>query len=285
MTPLRQRMIEDMRLRNLSPHTIESYVLNVKALARYFGKSPDLLGLDDVRAYLVYLREERRVAPGTVTQAHCAIRFLFRVTLGREWPDELLPFPKRQQKLPIVLSVEEIEAFFAAVTDLRHRAILMTIYAAGLRVSEATNLRITDIDSKRMVLRVEQGKGRKDRYVMLSEVLLETLRTYWKHERPTEWLFPSRLIAGPISREAVLDACVKAGERAGLSKHVTPRTLRHCFATHLLEDGANVRIIQFLLGHRSLSTTARYTHVSRESICAVRSPLDKLAAAREPERR
>lgn len=283
MTPLRQRMLDDMRVRNFSPHTLRAYVHAIAGYARHFGTSPDLLGIEDARTYLLFLIHERHVSPSTLGLAHCALRFFYRVTLGRQWPAELLPLPKRQDKLPIILSLSEVEVLFAAVRHIKHRAILMTIYATGLRVSEACHLRVTDIDSQRMVVRVHQGKNRKDRYVMLSEVLLDALRAYWKAERPKVWLFPNPRRDEPMSIDSVHNMCVRSAERAGLAKRVTPQTLRHCFATHLLEAGANIRIIQLLLGHRSLHTTARYTHVSRESICAVTSPLDRLGRAQPSE--
>jgi site-specific recombinase XerD len=284
MTPLRQRMLDDMRVRNFSPGTQQGYIRCVAAFAMHFGQSPDLLGPEQVRAYLLYLLDERHLSPGSLTQFHSALRFFYRVTLGRDWPVTMPPMPKPQRKLPVILSLDELETFFASLRTIKQRAIMMTIYAAGLRVSEACHLRVSDIDSRRMVIRVEQGKGRRDRFVMLSPVLLDVLRTYWKVQRPTSWLFPNRTASGPVSREGVHEACCVAVRRAGLSKAVTPRLLRHCFATHLLESGTNIRIIQLLLGHRSLQTTARYTHVSRDSVCAVASPLDRIAGASRADR-
>jgi site-specific recombinase XerD len=270
-------MLEDMRVRNLAANTQRVYVEQVARFAAYFGASPETLGPEHVRGYQVYLVDEKRVATSTLIQATAALRFLYKVTLRREWAIEQIPVPKRERRLPIVLSSQEVLSLLKAVETIKHRAVVMTIYAGGLRVSEATRLRISDIDSKRMVIRVEQGKGRKDRYVMLSPVLLEALRAYWLAERPTDWLFPGSVAGEPISPHTVFEACRRGARKAGLSKTVSPRILRHSFATHLLEAGANIRIIQELLGHRSLRTTARYTHVSRDVVCAVESPLDRLA--------
>lgn len=278
MTPLRQRMIEDMQVRNLSPGTIGVYVAQVAAFAKHFGTSPDQLGPDDIRAYQLYLINERQVSSSTLKTAVCALRFLYRVTLGKDWAVRMIPFPKQGRTLPVVLSPSEVLQLLEAVSDLKMCAFLMTAYAAGLRTAEVAALRVTDIDSKRMLIRVEQGKGRKDRYVMLSPTLLEFLRAYWRQTRPTSWLFPGKSPNQPVCTRSVLRACRRAGVKAGLTKPVSVRVLRHSFATHLLEAGANVRVIQALLGHRSLNTTARYTHVSGEALRAVSSPLDLLAS-------
>lgn len=285
MTPLRQRMIEDMRLRNLSANTERLYVRQVARFARFFGKSPELLGLEDVHSYQVYLSQQKSASWSTLNQAVSALRFLYHITLGKEWRLEYIPLPRKAQTLPIVLSQEEICRFFENVPNLKHRAILMTAYATGLRVSEVASLRVTDIDSHRMMIRVRLGKGQKDRYVMLSPHLLELLRAYWKLARPKEWLFPGRPPTRPITRERIYQVCIKASLAAGLTKRAHVRALRHSFATHLLEGGANIRVIQILLGHRSLRTTARYTHVSRDTICSTSSPLDLLPKAVEEIRK
>jgi integrase/recombinase XerD len=198
------------------------------------------------------------------------------VTLKRDWSDEDFPLPKKPFRLPVVLSLEEITAFFESVASLKHRTILMTAYAAGLRVSEVVHLKVTDIDSKRMVIRVNQGKNRKDRYVMLSPRLLEILRLYWQDAHPKEWLFPGNIPGRPITRHAVGDACELARKRSGIPKPVTPHSLRHAFATHLLETGTDVRRIQLLMGHRSLATTSRYLKVATSTVCATTSPFDLL---------
>jgi integrase/recombinase XerD len=276
MTPLRQRMIEDMRLRNYAPLTVKVYVERVAAFAKHFGKSPERLGAADVRAYLLYLVQEKHASWSYYDQALAALRFLYGTTLGKKWVLDDLASPRKQRKLPVVLSPDEVAQFFEAIDSLKHRAILMTAYAAGLRVSEVVSLRIDDIDSRRMVIRIRQAKGRKDRYVMLSPRLLAILREYWKAARPTQFLFPGDVPDRPITPRTVQKACRGAQEAAGLGKCVRVHTLRHSFATHLLEAGTNIRIIQILLGHRSLRTTAVYTHVSTAALEATRSPLDRL---------
>ena len=258
MTPLRQRMIEDMRVRNLSANTQRLYVDRVAKFAQYFRKSPELLGPEDVRTYQVYLIHQKRASSSMLQQTVCALRFLYRNTLGKEWALPYIPAPRRERKLPVVLSQEEVSRFFDNLPNLKHRALIMTAYATGMRVSEVVSLRAADIDSDRMMIRVEQGKGRKDRYVMLSPNLLELLRTYWKVARPADWLFPGQRSGTHLGAKRVLQVCIKAGAAAGLTKRVTVRALRHSFATHLLDAGANIRVIQILLGHRSLRTTARY---------------------------
>ena len=258
MTPLRQRMTEDMEIRNLSHNTQLSYLQQVSSLAKYFQRSPETLGPEEIRAYQVHVTTERKLAPASLCIIASALRFLYKVTLKREWVDTEIPLPKKPFKLPMILSREEVAHFLDSIASLKHRTILMTAYAAGLRISEVTHLKITDIDSQRMMIRVEQGKSRKDRYVMLSPQLLEILRTYWKSTRPTEWLFPGDIPGRPISKDAVEQACQKAHRVSGIKKPITPHSLRHGFATHLLESGTDVRRIQLLMGHRSLATTARY---------------------------
>jgi site-specific recombinase XerD len=276
MTPLRRRMIEDMRLRNLAPRTIETYVDRVADFARFFGTSSEHLGPDHIRAYLLHLVEQKRVSFSYLNQARSALRFLYRVTLGREWVDDRVGCAKVPRRLPVVLSLDEVAQFFAAVGNLKHRALLMTAYAAGLRLSEVVALRVEDIDSRRMVLRVRQGKGRKDREVMLSPRLLEVLRRYWLAFRPRGYLFPSRDPDRPISHSAVQRICKAALRASGLKKRISPHSLRHSFATHLLEAGTDVRTIQVLLGHSELRTTARYTHISAARLHGTSSPLDRL---------
>jgi integrase/recombinase XerD len=281
MTPLRQRMIEDMQVRNLAPVTQKNYVDAVARFARHFGKSPEVLGPDEIRAYQQHL-VSRGICWSTFNISICALRFLYRVTLQREWIIPHLPYPRQPRKLPIILSQAEVEQFFGAIPNLKHRAALMTAYAAGLRVSEVVALKVIDIDSKRMVIRVEQGKGRKDRYVMLSPRLLRILRTYWKVVRAKDWLFPGREPHGHLSVRSLQKACCDARINSGLKKPVTMHTLRHCFATHLLERGTDLRTIQLLLGHRSLSTTARYLKVATSSVCSTTSPFDLLDSPSTP---
>jgi integrase/recombinase XerD len=276
MTPLRQRMTEAMQIRNLTANTQSAYLQQIAALAKFYHQSPDLLGSEQVQAYQLYLTNERKLAPGSLCTIAAALRFLYYVTLKRDWALEDIPIPKKPLKLPVILSREEVARFLDCVGSVKHHALLSTAYAAGLRVSEATHLRVTDIDSQRMVIRIEQGKGQKDRYVMLSPRLLEVLRRYWKRVRPTQWLFPGEIPGRPITRTAVGLACEKARCLAGIDKPITPHSLRHAFATHLLESGADVRKIQLLLGHRSLATTSHYLKVATSTVCATASPFDLL---------
>jgi len=277
MTILRRRMTDDMKVRNLSSHTQASYLQQVTQFACYFGKSPDLLGPEDIRIYQIYLTNEKKLAPASIHVAIAALRFFYKVTLKKDWIfREILPLPKKPQKLPLILSPEEVRHFLGCVKGLKHRVILTSCYAAGLRISETVHLKPAAIDSKRMVIRVEQGKGQKDRYVMLSAKLLKILRDYWKATRPKEWLFPGGYPGRPITTDAVELACTKAHQLSGLTKPVTPHSLRHAFAVHLLESGTDVRTIQLLLGHRSLATTARYLRIATTKVCATSSPLDLL---------
>jgi len=285
MTPLRRRMIDDMTLRNFTPKTIQAYVRCVARFARYFHCSPERLGPEHVRAYLLHLRQERNASMSYYNQTRCALRFFYRVTLGRDdVPASIVP-ARQPHTLPVVLSGDEVARLFAAIGNLKHLAILMTTYAAGLRVSEVARLRVEDIDSQRMVIHVRQGKGQKDRYVMLSPRLLEILRNYWKAVRPRGYLFPGTAPDQPIAVNSVHKACARAAGYAQLGKHVTVHTLRHSFATHLLEAGTDLRTIQVLLGHRSFNTTARYVHVATASLASTRSPLDRLDLNKRRDRR
>jgi integrase/recombinase XerD len=286
MTSLRQRMIEDMQVRNLSVLTQASYVQQVSLFARHFNKSPELLGPEQIRAYQVYLINEKKLATGSIAVPVAALRFLYKVTLKKNWSvEDIIPAPKKPQKLPIVLSPEEVVQFLGSVASRKHRAILTTCYAAGLRVSEAVALTLPSIDSKRMVLRVEQGKGQKDRYVMLSPKLLDFLRDWWRVKKPKHWLFPSCRQNQHISRYAVERACQKAHRICKIPQPITPHSLRHAFAVHLLESGTDVRTIQLLLGHRSLATTAKYLRIATSKVCCTSSPLDLLPhpVSTEPE--
>ena len=277
MTVLRQRMTEDMQVRNLSPHTQASYLQQVSLFARHFGKSPDALGPEHIRTYQIYLTNEKKLAPNSIHTAVAALRFLYKVTLKRDWTfGEVIPLPKKPQKLPVVLSAEEVAHFLGCVDCRKHRVILTICYAAGLRISGSRSQKGTAIDSRRMVIRVEQGKGRKDRYVMLSSKLLDILRAYWKAVHPKSWMFPGSHTDQPITKDAVEAACQKAHRLSGLSKPVTPHSLRHAFAVHLLESGADLRTIQLLLGHRSLATTAKYLRIATSKVCATPSPLELL---------
>jgi integrase/recombinase XerD len=274
MTLLRQRMVEDMQVRNLAPHTQATYILHVSLFARHFRKSPELLGPEEIRDYQLYLTNQRKLAPSSIVVTTAALRFLYNVTLKRGWNLEAsIPAPKQPKKLPIVLSRAEVLHFLGCVKDIKHQAILTTCYAAGLRISEAVRLKTSSLDNQRMVIRVAQGKGRKDRYVMLSPKLLDTLREYWWIVRPKEWLFPG-YFGRPITTHAVERACRTARLRAGIAKPISPHSLRHAFAVHLLEAGTDLRTIQLLLGHRSLSTTARYLQIAAATVCAATSPFD-----------
>jgi integrase/recombinase XerD len=274
ISPLRRRMIDDMMIRNLSPATQQSYLYAVAKFSRHFGRSPDRLDLEEVRAYQLHLIAQQR-SWSHINQTVCALRFFYGVTLG--WTDALerIVAAREPQKLPVVLSAAEIVRFLEAVPGLRNRAALTTAYAAGLRIGEVARLATGAIDSHRMLIRIEHSKGGKDRYVMLSPQLLQILRAYWRLARPGRWLFPGR--AGePVSVATLQEACRVAARRAELSKPVTVHTLRHSFATHLLEAGTDIRIIQVLLGHARLSTTARYTQVATTLIADTTSPLDRL---------
>ncbi len=282
MTHLRQRMIEDMKIRNLAHNTQLTYLQQIISYAEHFNCSPEALGLEEIRAYQLYLTETRKLSPSSISIATGALRFLYKITLKRDWALDEIPMPKRPFKLPVILSREEVMAFLDSIDNLKHRAILMTAYAAGLRVSEAIHLKVTDIDSQRMMLHIDQGKGRKDRYVMLSPRLLDVFRAYWKVFRPTLWLFTGDVADQPITRGAVELACQKAHRQSGISKPITPHSLRHAFATHLLESGTDLRTIQLLLGHRSLSTTSRYLKVATSTVCATTSPFDYLPKIEPP---
>ena len=284
MTPLRQRMTEDMRVRNLAPNTQTSYVQQVSLFARHFNKSPELLGPEEIRTYQLYLTDEKKLAPSSILIAVAALRFVYKVSLKKGWTvEDVIPAPKKPEKLPVVLSPEEVLQFLDCVGSIKHRAILTTCYAAGLRISEAIHLKPIDIDKQRMVIRVEQGKGQKDRYVMLSPKLLEILRNYWRAARPPgEWIFEGDIAGQPINRSSVELACQKARQRSGIRKPITPHSFRHAFAVHLLESGTDIRTIQLLLGHRSLATTARYLRIATSKVCSTSSPLDLLPRPVEP---
>jgi len=275
ISPLRRRMVEDMTVRNLSPATQRSYLYAVAKFSRFFGKLPERLDLEDVRTYQVHLASQG-IAWATLNQTVAALRFFYGVTLGRPEIPERIAYAREPRRLPVVLSADEVVRFLEAVPSLKSRTALTTAYAAGLRVSEVVALKVADIDSGRMLIRVEQGKGGKNRYVMLSAQLLAILRTYWRLAKPRHWLFPGRDEERPIDQTVLHAACRSACEAAGLTKHVTVHTLRHSFATHLLESGADIRIIQVLLGHTNISTATRYAQVAASTIQGTASPLDRL---------
>jgi site-specific recombinase XerD len=276
MTPLRQRYRQDLQLRNYASKTQQVYEECVSLFARHFGKSPELLGPEQIRTYQLYLAHEKQASWSRFNQTVCALRFLYRHTLHKDWIIQHIPFPRKESRLPQVLSLEEVSQFLEAIPQLKYRMLLTTIYATGLRASEALHLEVADIDSPRMSIRVRQGKGHKDRYALLSPKLLVLLREYWKAVRPTRWLFPSSAPDRPVSLDSLQEAVRRARRASGLTKRLTAHTLRHSFATHLLESGTNIRVIQVLLGHNSLRTTARYTHVTTAALASTLSPLDSL---------
>ncbi len=277
MTPLRQRMTDDLKLRNYSANTVESYLRAVRKFAEFHGRSPDELGPEQVRQFLLYLVEERRVAWGTYNVHLCATPFLYNVTLERDTLLKGIPCPKEQKRLPVVLTYKEVTQFFNACRNFKHQTMFLCAYAGGLRISEIANLQINDIDRGRDIIHIRQAKGGRDRLVPLSPRLLVVLREYWKQYRPEAWLFFGESKDRPITRGCISRACVKVREQAGLSKHVTMHTFRHSFATHLLESGSDIRTIQELLGHKDVSTTMIYTHVLNRPGVVVKSPLDSLA--------
>ncbi len=283
MTPLRQRLIEKLRLKNYSVRTQQAYVAAVAHFARHFGRSPDQLGAAEIHQWQLHLRDVRQCSWSGYNIAMCGLRFFYREVLEREELIPRLAYMRREKTLPVVPSPEEVRRFLDAVEDDRCRMLLSIAYACGLRLLEAIRLEVSDIDSERMVVHVRLGKGKKDRYVTLSPVLLEMLRAYWRQYRPQRLLFPSPKDPGkPLNATTIQKQCQRICVKAGLGKKLTPRTLRHAFATHLLENGTNIRVVQTLLGHRSVKTTETYTHVSTEAIAAVVSPLDRLPEKRRP---
>jgi integrase/recombinase XerD len=281
VTPLRQRMLEELQRRNYSPATTRGYILAVKQLAEYFGKSPEQLGAEEVRQFQLHLLNEKKLAPGTVEMRMSALRFLYKKTLKRRdlAYDDLI-FPKKPRKLPVVLSPEEVTRMIEAARNLMHRTILLVLYATGIRRTEASLLKVIDVDSERMVIHVRQGKGSRDRDVPMTPKLLEALRDYWRWKRPKVYLFPStsghRGVDGPISDKTVWYACKEAAARAGITKKIGPHTLRHSFATHLMEAGTDLRTIQLLMGHAHLEHTTVYLHLSHRHLHAAINPLDQI---------
>jgi integrase/recombinase XerD len=274
-TPLRQRMIEDMSIRQFGERTQQGYVRVVADFARFLGRSPDQAQPEDLRRYQLHLATDG-ATPAKMNAAVSALRFFFKITLGRQGYGERLATVRKEDRLPEVLSPEEVALLLHCAPSLKHKAALSVAYGCGLRVSEITHLKVGDIDSARMLIRVEQGKGRKDRYVMLAPDLLEMLRRWWRSARPMGWLFPGRDPGQPITTRQLDRVCKAAARTAGLDKPVSMHTLRHSFATHLLERKTDVRVIQALLGHKKLDTTARYTRVAIKTLGAVKSPLSLL---------
>lgn len=282
MGVFREAMDEAMLLRGLAPRTRKTYLHWVRRLVQFCRVIPDRLTSEQVRSFLLYLTQERKLSFSTFNQALNATRFFFLEVLKRPFVIEGLHYQKPERRLPVVMSGEEVSRLLAAAESLRDRALLEMAYATGMRLGEVTHLLVRDIDSGRMVIRIDQGKGRKDRYVMLSASLLRTLREYWRTSKPRLYLFPGLGGKKPLCDSGAQKAFNRARDRAGIKKRVSFHTLRHSFATHLLEDGVNVRRIQALLGHRSLETTERYTHVAENYLNQMRSPLDRLRSQEAP---
>jgi len=279
LSSLRQKMIEDLRVRNYSPRTLDTYVRCVAAFAKHFGRSPSDLGAEHVRQWQVHLVEGKKASASARNQHAAALRFLYSVTLEQKIPFEQIPYARPGKKLPVVPSPTELGRLFAAVANLKHRTVLFTLYAAGLRLSEGLSLRIADIDGQRGLIRVRAGKGNKDRYTILSPTLLEAQRAYWRAYRPKGWLFPGQEAREPLTANTIQRVCIRAREKAGITKPISAHTLRHSFATHLLESGTDLRTIQQLLGHTSLSTTSIYLHVAVAALQRTERTTDLLARA------
>jgi integrase/recombinase XerD len=276
MSELRNKMKTDLELRGYSPITVKYYIREVSRFAKHFNKSPELLGEDEIREYLHYCITEKQLSEGTVNYTHSALKFFYTKTLGRNWNMEKLARMKEGRKLPAVLSQSEVKAIFNATDNLKHKAILMTIYGAGLRVSEAANLKISDIDSKNMQIFIRQDKGKKDRYSLLSKNNLDILREYWKRYKPTEYLFPGKNNNNPVSVRTIQKIFEHSAQKAGIKKEASVHTLKHSFATHLLEAGTDICYIQRLLGHTNINTTTIYLHLRRMDLMSIKSPLETL---------
>lgn len=282
-TPLRERMRSILRTRNYSPRTEETYISAVARFARHFGRSPDQLGAAEITEYQTWLREDKKISASLFNQIVCALRFLYGEVLGRSAEVERIAFARSERRLPVVLSPAETARFLSSLAVPRYRVLLTTIYSAGLRLGEALALRGGDIDSQRMVIRIRQGKGRKDRYVPLSPMVLELLREHWRREKLIDLLFPSSMDRTRPLGESTLQRYVRrAAQAAGFRKIITARTLRHSYATHLIEKGTSTRVVQVLLGHTNVHTTETYTHVSPQTLGTIISPLDQLVAGLMP---
>jgi len=276
MSTLREKMLADLQLRGITPRTQTAYLREVSNLENYFKKSPEELGEEEVKEYLVHMLEDRGLSSGTYKYYAAGIKFLYRTTLNREEVVEKIKYPKAKIKLPVVLDLAEVRTMLSVMENLKHRAVLTITYSAGLRVSETAHLKVTDIDSKRMMVRVRQGKGGKDRYTILSKTALECLREYWRAYRPKDWLFEGQKEGSHICYTSIRNIFVEAKERAGITKPVGPHSLRHAFATHLIEAGTSLHHVQLLLGHKSPKTTTVYLHVSKMNLAQVSSPLDSI---------
>jgi len=275
MTPLRQRFIDDMRVRNYSPRTIETYVRCVACFAKHFGRSPELLGSEEIRSYQLHLINHK-ASWTAFNQTVCALRFLYATTLNRCEQMPRIPYGKKPKSLPCVLSPEEVASLFTAARPGRDRVLLETTYACGLRLEDVSNLEVTHIDSRRMVIHVHQGKGQKDRLVPLSERLLTELRGYWRRYQPARWLFPNATGEAPLCGGTIARIFQRARRRAAIRKPASMHTLRHSFATHVLEAGADLLTLQRILGHRHISTTLRYLHLRSDTLRPLPSLLELL---------
>jgi integrase/recombinase XerD len=280
VTHLRQMMLDELQRRNYAQSTTKAYLRIVSEFALSFHRPPDQLGPEQIRQYQAFLFREKKLNAGTVQVCVAGLRFFYNKTLKRALPLEDIPMPKRHRKLPEILSPEEVAQLIDSASNLYHRTMLMTLYSTGIRRAEWCRLQIADIDSRRMIIHVRQGKGGHDRDLPLSEKLLETLRVYWRWMKPKTYLFPGTVKGWrsdvPVTTKAPWEVCQEAARRAGIQKHVSPHTLRHCYATHLLESGADLRTIQVLLGHRQLEHTLVYLHLSRKHLTAVANPLDQI---------
>jgi integrase/recombinase XerD len=274
MSILKENMIMDLQLKGFSEQTRKAYISHVKAYAKHFGQSPDKLGVNEIKQYLHYLITERKLSKAYINITYSALKFFYTVTLGREWEMKQIPRVKRDKKLPTVLSKVEVQKIFDATTNLKHKAVLMTVYGGGLRVSEVANLKPGDIDSANMQIHIRLGKGNKDRYTILSKVNLMILREYWKLYRPGIWLFPSVNPVDHLSTRTMERVFQQSKQKAGIKKDASIHTLRHSFATHMLESGVSINYIQLLLGHTSPKTTCIYIHLARKDVLNLKSPLD-----------
>lgn len=276
MSELRERLKMDMELRGYSPGSIKTYTNHVSNFAKFYNKSPEFLGEKEIRDYLHYCITKRKLSECTVNYINSSLKFFYTKTLNRYWNTDKIARLKEPKKLPSVLSAEEVKSIFDVTENLKHKAILMTIYSAGLRVSEVCNLKIKDIDSKNMQILIRQGKGKKDRYSLLSKLNLEILRDYWKRYHPTEYLFSGKGRTDAITPRSVQRMLEKSIKKTEITKHASVHTLRHCFATHLLEGGTDICYIQRLLGHAQITTTSIYLHLRRLDLLNIKSPLDML---------
>lgn len=275
MTPLRQRTLDYMQLRGYSDATIRSYIGHLKHFALYYNCCPSQLGLEAVQFYLLYLIREKNYTQSSVNGAYSAIKILFENVLDKKWDSQKIPRTKRKPTLPSVLSRQAVAKLFEVTTNTKHQSILMMLYSGGLRLSEVAHLKLTDIDSKRMLVKVNQGKGKKDRYTILSEKMLVQLRLYFKRYRPNIYLFNGSDALSPISVRTIQSVFIRARKKAGIIQPATVHTLRHCFATHLIEDGVSISKVQLLMGHTDVSTTSRYLHLSTKHLNDINHPMDK----------